>query len=85
MERNLRARKGIQILSVTRTARISDIHITWQTNDHDMECMFSHCPQGCLAQEGACPFKHTPLHEHTFSGGNPYVMEESFGYYGYDF
>ncbi|KAJ7752425.1 hypothetical protein DFH07DRAFT_521270 [Mycena maculata] len=40
-----------------------------KADEHDIECMFFHTRQGCLAPAGSCQFKHTPLREHTFSDG----------------
>ncbi|KAJ7199931.1 hypothetical protein GGX14DRAFT_467050 [Mycena pura] len=41
-----------------------------KADQHDVECMFAHTAQRCLAQAaGTCPFKHTPTSAQAFSDG----------------
>ncbi|KAF7333449.1 hypothetical protein MVEN_02360900 [Mycena venus] len=57
-----------------------------KANEYDVECMFVHSTQGCLAPPGTCPFKHTPLRDHAFSDGGYGRGLAMDGYeYGYEY
>ncbi|KAK7028472.1 hypothetical protein R3P38DRAFT_2936717 [Favolaschia claudopus] len=50
-----------------------------KADKYDVECMFVHSSQGCLAPAGTCPFKHTPRRDHLPSdGGMAACMPEGF-------
>ncbi|KAJ7187217.1 hypothetical protein C8R46DRAFT_1059158 [Mycena filopes] len=54
-----------------------------RADEHDVECMFAHTRQGCLAPAGACPFKHTPKSAQTFSNGGYHRIspEDAYRFY----
>ncbi|KAJ6530312.1 hypothetical protein B0H19DRAFT_1192791 [Mycena capillaripes] len=56
-----------------------------KADEHDVECMFFHTRQGCLAPAGTCPFKHTPLRDHMLSNGGYHRFSAEGGYNEYDF
>ncbi|KAJ7232165.1 hypothetical protein B0H12DRAFT_1145799 [Mycena haematopus] len=45
-----------------------------KTDEHDVECMFVHSRQGCIAPAGTCQFKHTPLADNPPSDGASRAM-----------
>ncbi|KAJ7102786.1 hypothetical protein C8R44DRAFT_887521 [Mycena epipterygia] len=48
-----------------------------RADQHDVECMFFHAKQGCLAPEGSCPFKYTPKKNLPCSDGGFQGMQPS--------
>ncbi|KAF9022596.1 hypothetical protein BDZ89DRAFT_1115426 [Hymenopellis radicata] len=51
-----------------------------KADEHDVECMFVHSRQGCLAPAGTCQFKHTSLADNPPSDGVSRTMN-AFDYY----
>ncbi|KAJ7666740.1 hypothetical protein DFH06DRAFT_1469938 [Mycena polygramma] len=65
-------------------AKWNPIFERFKADKHDVECMFFHTTQRCLAPDGTCPYKHTPRRDIPFAdGGHGRISQEDA--YAYNF